>query len=174
MNSINLMGRLTKSPELRFTTNNVAVCGFTLAVDRDYTPEGQEKQADFFPCVIWQKKGEAAAKYLDKGRRVAVSGRLQTRSWDDTEGKKHSVTEVVVENWYFADDKKKEDSAASQSNPQNGPEPEWAKGAGQQTAPAQQNTQPASTGNPPWNQNQQQAAATNATSAAGGNPWDKK
>jgi single-strand DNA-binding protein len=113
MNSVNLMGRLTKSPELKYTTNNIPVCGFTLAVDRDYTPEGQEKQADFLPCIVWQKKGEAAAKYLDKGRRVAVSGRLQTRNWDDNEGKKHYVTEIVVENWYFADDKKKDDNGAA-------------------------------------------------------------
>ncbi|MCR4436181.1 MAG: single-stranded DNA-binding protein [Clostridiales bacterium] len=114
MNKAILMGRLTKDPELRYTQNNTAVCSFTLAVDRDYQQEGKEKEADFIPCIVWQKKGEAAAKYLEKGRRIAVVGRIQTRTWDDNEGKKHYVTEVIVDNWYFADDKRKEDSGQGQ------------------------------------------------------------
>ena len=127
MNKIILMGRLTKDPELRYTTgNNTAVCSFTLAIDREYQKEGAEKEADFIPCIVWEKKGEAAAKFLEKGRRIAVAGRLQTRNWDDNEGKKHYVTEAVVENWYFADDKKKEGTSGTQ-NTQHTPSPEQEK-----------------------------------------------
>lgn len=119
MNSVSLMGRLTKDPELRYTTgNNTAVCSLTIAVDREYQQEGKEKEADFIPCIIWQKRGESAAKFLEKGRRIAVTGRIQTRNWDDNDGKKHYVTEVVVEKWYFADDKKKEGTGSAQGQPQ--------------------------------------------------------
>ena len=140
------MGRLTKDPELKYTQNNISVCTFTLAVDRDYTPEGQEKQADFLPIIIWQKSGEAAARLLEKGRKISVVGRIQTRSWDDTEGKKHYVTEIVVENWYFADDKKKEQANTSQQQQQQqqqyNPPPQQQPQQQQQSAPANSN--------PPW------------------------
>ena len=121
MNLVSLMGRLTKDPEVRYTQNNTAVCNFTLAVDRDFVAEGQERQADFISCIVWQKKGEAAGKYLEKGRRVAVAGRIQTRTWDDDNGKRHYVTEVVANNWYFADDKRKESNGA---NGQSAPPPQ--------------------------------------------------
>jgi single-strand DNA-binding protein len=122
MNKVILMGRLVKDPELRYTqANNTAVCSFTLAIDREFQKEGQEKEADFIPCIVWEKKGEAAAKFLEKGRRIAVAGRLQTRNWDDTEGKKHYVTEAVVENWYFADDKKKEGTSGAKTEQHNPP-----------------------------------------------------
>jgi len=149
MNNVTLMGRLTKDPELRYTTNNTPVAGFNLAVDRDYAPQGKEKETDFFPCVVWQKKGEAASKYLSKGRRIGVVGRLQNRSWDDTEGKKHNITEIIVENWYFADDKKKEGDQASstqqQQNGQGNPPPQ------NQNPPAAQQQ---SNGSPAWEQGQ--------------------
>lgn len=138
------MGRLTKDPELRYTTNNnTAVCTFTLAVDRDYTPEGQEKQADFLPIIIWEKKGEAAAKLLEKGRKIGVVGRIQTRSWDDKEGNKHYATEIVVENWYFADDKKKEQTT---STTQQQPQQQYQRA---EPPPQQQQSAPANN-NPPW------------------------
>jgi single-strand DNA-binding protein len=149
MNKAILMGRLTKDPELRYTqNNNTAVCTFTLAVDRDYTPEGQEKQADFLPIIIWQKSGEAAARLLEKGRKIGVVGRIQTRTWDDTEGNKHYATEIVVENWYFADDKKKEQTTSTtqqqpQQQQQYNPPPQ------QQQQQQQQQSAPANS-NPPW------------------------
>jgi single-strand DNA-binding protein len=120
MNIWSGMGRLTKDPELRYTSNNnTANCSFMLAVDRDFQKEGAEKEADFIPCIIWEKKGENAAKYLEKGRRIGVVGRIQTRNWDDNEGKKHYVTEVIVQNWYFADDKKKEGTSSAQGQQQS-------------------------------------------------------
>jgi single-strand DNA-binding protein len=108
MNKVILMGRLTKEPELRFTsTNNTAVCSFTLAVERR-VKQGEEKQADFIPIVAWSKLGEFCGKYFQKGRQVAVVGRLQVRTWDDNEGKKRYATEVVADEAYFADSKKAE------------------------------------------------------------------
>ena len=112
MNKAVLMGRLTKDPELRYTsTNNTAVCSFTLAVDRRFTKQGEEKQADFIPIVAWSKQAEFCSKYLQKGRQVAVVGRIQTRSWDNAEGKKQYATEVIAEEVYFADSKKAEGAA---------------------------------------------------------------
>jgi single-strand DNA-binding protein len=112
LNKVILMGRLTKEPELRYgSTNNTTICNFTLAVDRNYSKQGEEKQTDFIPVVTFGKTAEFANKYFRKGSQVAVCGRLQTRSWDDTEGKKHSVTEVVADEVFFADSKKEEQQA---------------------------------------------------------------
>lgn len=111
MNKVILMGRLTKEPELRYTSaNNTAVCTFTLAVNRRFKQEGQP-DADFITIVAWGKTAEFCGKYFEKGRQVAVTGRMQTRTWDDTEGKKHYVTEVVADEVYFADSKKSEGTA---------------------------------------------------------------
>ncbi|MCR4435159.1 MAG: single-stranded DNA-binding protein [Clostridiales bacterium] len=113
MNKVILMGRLTKDPELRYTSvNNTAVCSFTLAVDRRFARQGEEKQADFIPVVAWSKLAEFCGKYFQKGRQVAVVGRIQTRTWDDNEGKKHYVTEVIAEEAYFADNKRSDDTGA--------------------------------------------------------------
>lgn len=109
------MGRLTKDPELRYTSsNNTAVCNYTLAIDRRFKQDGQQ-DADFIPIVAWSKLGEFCGKYFQKGRQVVVVGRIQTRSWDNDEGKKQYVTEIVAEEAYFADSKKE----AQQSNQQS-------------------------------------------------------
>ncbi|HHV96724.1 MAG TPA: single-stranded DNA-binding protein [Clostridiaceae bacterium] len=105
MNKVILLGRLTRDPELRYTTNNTAVCNFTLAVNRRFAKAGEERQADFIPIVVWDKLAEFCGKYFLKGRQVAIVGRIQTRTWDDNEGKRHYVTEVVAEEAYFADSK---------------------------------------------------------------------
>ena len=111
MNKVLLMGRLTKDPEVRYTTtNNTLVCGFTLAVNRRFVKDG-EQQADFFNIVAWSKLGEFCSKYFVKGQQVAVVGRLQTRNYDDKDGKKVYLTEVVVEEAHFADTKKQDDFA---------------------------------------------------------------
>ena len=100
------MGRLTKDVDLRYTsTNNTATATFTLAVNRRGAKEGQP-QADFINVVAWSKTAEFAAKFFNKGQQVAVVGRIQTRTWDDNEGKRHYVTEVVADETYFADSKK--------------------------------------------------------------------
>lgn len=108
MNKVILMGRLTKDPELRYSTNNNAVCKFTVAVDRRFQRQGEEKQADFISSVAFGKTAEFCSKFFQKGSRIAVVGSIQTRTWDDNDGKKHYVTEVVVDEAYFADSKKGE------------------------------------------------------------------
>lgn len=107
MNKVILMGRLTKDVEIRYTqTNNTAVASFNLAVNRRFVKEGEERQADFFNIVAWGKLGEFCSKYFKKGQQVGIIGRLQTRNWEDEQGQKHYVTEVVAEEAYFADSKK--------------------------------------------------------------------
>ena len=106
MNKVILMGRLTRDPEVRYTTNtNALVCSFSLAVNRRFKSEGQP-DADFINVVVWGKTAEFCSKYFTKGQQVGVIGRLQTRSYDDKDGKKVYVTEVVAEEAYFADSKR--------------------------------------------------------------------
>lgn len=111
INKVILMGRLTKDPDLRYTNTGTATCSFTLAVDRKFKQEGQP-QADFIQCQAWTKTAEFITKYFAKGRQIALVGRLQTRTWDDTEGKRHYITEVVVEEVFFVDGKKEGNRAA--------------------------------------------------------------
>ena len=114
MNKVILMGRLTKDPEVRYTqTSNIMVTSFTLAVNRRFVAQGQERQADFLPIVAWNKTAEFVAKYFKKGQQVAVIGRVETRTYDDKDGKKVYVTEVIAEEAYFADSKREEGQATT-------------------------------------------------------------
>ena len=107
MNKVILMGRLTRDPEVRYTqTSNTLVASFSLAVNRRFVRQGEERQADFINVVAWNKTGEFVSKYFKKGQQVAVIGRLQTRTWDDDKGQKHYITEVIAEEAYFADSKR--------------------------------------------------------------------
>ena len=107
MNKVELLGRLTKDPEIKYTqTNNTAVANFSLAVNRRFTKEGEERQADFINIVAWGKTAEFCNKYFKKGMQIALVGRIQTRNWEDEQGQKHYVTEVIAEEVYFADSKK--------------------------------------------------------------------
>ncbi len=120
MNKVILMGRLTRDPEVRYTTtNNTLVCTFSLAVNRRFKQEGQP-DADFFNIVAWSKTGEFCSKYFKKGQQVAVEGRLQTRNYDDKDGKKVYVTEVVAENTYFADSRRDQEGGASGNSSYSG------------------------------------------------------
>lgn len=103
LNKSILMGRLTADPELRHTQNNIPVASFTLAVDRSF---GQDKQTDFLDIVAWRNTAEFAAKWFSKGMLVAVSGRLQTRNWEDKQGNKRKAVEVVADEVFFAESKK--------------------------------------------------------------------
>lgn len=104
MNKIILLGRLTKDVELRYTqTSNTPVASFTLAVNRKFIKEGEEKQADFLNIIAWNKLAETASKYLKKGTQILITGRLQTRNWDDEQGVKHYVTEVIAEEFDFVE-----------------------------------------------------------------------
>ncbi len=112
MNKVILMGRLTKEPEVRYTqTSNTLVASFTLAVNRRFVKQGEERQADFINIIAWSKIGEFCSKYFRKGQQVGIIGRLQTRNWEDDQGQKHYVTEVIAEEAYFAEGKKDSNTA---------------------------------------------------------------
>ena len=105
MNKIMLIGRLTKDPELRYTQSGTAVANFTLAVNRRFTNQNGEREADFINCQAWQKTAEFVANYFKKGQQMALEGRLQVRAYDDQSGQKHWVTEVVAEQVEFCGSK---------------------------------------------------------------------
>ncbi len=106
LNKVILMGRLTRDPELRTTPQGVSVCTFSIAVDRGYVRQGEERQADFINVVAWRSTAEFVSKYFIKGQMIAVVGRIQTRNYDDKDGKKVYVTEVVADEISFADSKR--------------------------------------------------------------------
>jgi single-strand DNA-binding protein len=110
-----LVGRLTKDPELRFTPNGIAVTTFTLAVNRPFKNVNGEQEADFINIVVWKKAAENVANYTSKGSLVAIDGRIQTRSYENKDGQRVYVTEVVAESVQFLGTKKRE---AQQQNSQ--------------------------------------------------------
>jgi single-strand DNA-binding protein len=108
LNQVVLIGRLTRDPELKYTPGNgIPVATFTLACDRPFTNQEGEREADFINIVTWRKLAENCANYLQKGSLAAVTGRLQIRSYEDSEGVKRKVAEVVADNVRFLDSKKK-------------------------------------------------------------------
>lgn len=115
MNKVCLTGRLTTDLELRYTSSNTAYTRFTLAVNRNFTNEEGKRDADFISCVAWKEKAEMMCKYLHKGSFIAVEGRIQTGSYDDRDGNKRYMTDIIVEKITFLESKK--DSR---------PEPEYA------------------------------------------------
>lgn len=114
LNRVILIGRLTRDPELRYTNSGTAVASFALAVDRQRPNQAGERETDFINIVVWQKQAELCAQYLHKGRLAAVDGRLQIRSYENREGQKVNVAEVVAESVRFLD---RGDSSAAPSNP---------------------------------------------------------
>lgn len=115
LNNVNLMGRLVRDPELRHTQTGTPVATYTLAVNRDFSANGNS-EADFFGIVAWQKAAEFANTYFRKGQLVAIQGRLQSRKWTDKDGNNRSTVEVVADRQYFAEGKNKADGAAPQSD----------------------------------------------------------
>lgn len=101
MNRAVLVGRLTRDPDLRYTPNGVAVANFTLAVNRPFMNQQGERDADFINCVVWRRQAENLANYMKKGSMVGVDGRIQTRTYEDQDGKTVYVTEVVADNVHF-------------------------------------------------------------------------
>ena len=103
LNKVILIGRLTRDPELRYTPNGVAVTKFSLAVDRTFKNRQGERETDFIDVVVWQKQAENCANFLGKGRLAAVEGRLQIRTYDDSQGVRRKAAEVVADNVKFLD-----------------------------------------------------------------------
>lgn len=124
MNKAILMGRLTRDPEVRTTANQTPVANFTLAVDRRYRAANGERPTDFIPIVAWRQQAEFAGRFLHKGSRVAVVGSVQVRNWEDSEGNRRVMTEVVADELHFADTKPSgggQYDAPSRQAPSNAP-----------------------------------------------------
>ncbi len=115
INNVVLVGRLTKDPDLRYTSSGTAVATFTLAVNRNFTSQNGNREADFINCVIWRKSAETLANYARKGTLLGVTGRIQTRSYDNQQGQRVYVTEVVAENFQLL-----ESRSASENRQQSG------------------------------------------------------
>ena len=113
MNKAILIGRLTRDPELRSTPAGRNVCQFSIAVNRTFTNANGDRQADFINCVVWDKQAENLVKYQKKGNQIAVDGRIQTRNYEDKDGKRVYVTEILANNISFLDSK---GSSAGNSN----------------------------------------------------------
>ncbi len=145
LNKVILMGRLTADPELRQTPSGVSTCQFTVAADRNYTPQGGERQTDFITVVAWRQTAEFVSRYFAKGRMICVEGSLRTRSYTD---KRHSdvthyVTEVYADSVYFTGEKAQQGGNNGNYAPQQFSQPQYGQPAPQQAqpqyAPAQQN-----------------------------------
>lgn len=108
-----LVGRLTKDPDLRYTQSGTAVGQFTLAVNRNFTNQQGDREADFINCVIWRKAAESFANYARKGTLIGLTGRIQTRNYDNQQGQRVYVTEIVVENFQLLESKEVNDQRRS-------------------------------------------------------------
>lgn len=115
MNKVFLIGRLTRDPELRYTSSNIATATFSIAVNRNFANQNGEREADFINIVVWRKQAENVKNYLTKGSQVAIDGRIQTRTYDGQDGQKRYVTEVVADNVQFLDSKSQASSGANPS-----------------------------------------------------------
>ena len=130
MNKVELVGRLTKEPELKLTSNQTQVCNFTVAVDRRFKDANGQRQADFINCIAWKQTAVFIQKYFHKGNRIAVVGSIQTRSYDDQNGQKRFVTEVVVDEAEFVESQGSSNGQATQNT----------QASVARTAPAQDNS----------------------------------
>ena len=116
INNVTLVGRLTKDPELKHTPSNVAVATFSLAVNRNFKNQAGDREADFISCIMWRKQAENFANWVRKGALVGITGRIQTRSYDNQQGQRIYVTEVVAESFQTLE---KKDNSANQSSMEN-------------------------------------------------------
>ena len=123
MNKVILIGRLTRDPELRYTGNNTPVASFTLAVNRNFSNQQGEREADFINVVVWRKQAENVKNYLSQGSQAAVEGRIQTRSYDDNNGQRRYVTEVVADNVEFLGSKNSSNTSNNTNSSSSSKEP---------------------------------------------------
>ncbi len=143
INRATLVGRITKDPELRYTSNNVASVSFTIAVNRTFTNQAGEREADFIPCIAWRKQAENLANFVRKGALIGIDGRLQTRTYDAQDGSKRFVMEVVADSVQFLEPRGSRQDANAGFYQQSTQQPMMNQGGGmgmpqQQTFTAQQ------------------------------------
>lgn len=119
LNRVQLIGNLTRDPELRYTPSGTAVCSFSIATNRNWTTDAGEKkeEVDFHRIIAWNKLGELCSQFLVKGRKVYVEGRLTTRSWTGQDGASRSTTEIVIDDMILLDNKRPEDGGITRSAP---------------------------------------------------------
>ncbi|MBN2962951.1 MAG: single-stranded DNA-binding protein [Streptococcus sp.] len=158
INNVVLVGRLTRDPELRYTPSNVAVATFSLAVNRNFKDANGERETDFINCVIWRQQAENLANWAKKGALIGITGRIQTRSYENQQGQRVYVTEVVAENFQMLESRAaREGSNTNQGNTSgafgNGYAGPYGQQAPQQQAPQQQNQGFAQGGSPFGNAN---------------------
>lgn len=118
LNTITIMGRMVRDPEIRKTGAGTSVVNFTLAVDRDYTDDNGDRETDFIDCVVWAHSADFVAKYFSKGDLMAVNGRLQLRDWEDDDGNRRRAAEIKVDNVYFGGGKREKSEEQSGKNSQ--------------------------------------------------------
>ncbi len=123
MNKVVLIGRLTRDPELRYTGSNIPVATFSLAVNRNFSNQNGEREADFINIVVWRKQAENVKNFLTQGSQVAIDGRIQTRSYDDQNGQKRYVTEVVADNVEFLGSKNSSNNSNTSGSSKSEPTP---------------------------------------------------
>ena len=114
INNVVLVGRLVRDPELRYTPSNRAVATFSLAVNRNFKGQNGEREADFINCVIWQQQAENLANWAKKGALIGITGRIQTRNYENQQGQRVFVTEVVADNFQLLESRKDRDAGSSQ------------------------------------------------------------
>jgi single-strand DNA-binding protein len=129
MNSTCLVGRLTKNVELRYTPSNVAVATFTLAVNRTFKNENGDREADFINCVMWRQQAENLASWAKKGALIGVTGRIQTRSYDNQQGQRIYVTEVVAEQFQLLESRNSQGQNQNQTRPTQQETPDFSRSA---------------------------------------------
>ena len=125
LNEVILMGRLTRDPDVRMTQNGTTAANFALACERDYAPQGQDRETDFFDIVAFRNTADFVGQYFAKGQLVAVKGRLQQRDWTDKQGNKRRTTEILADRCYFAEKRQDRDAASGgfQQMPDSTPVP---------------------------------------------------
>ena len=129
MNSICLVGRLTKDVDLRYTPSNVAVATFTLAVNRTFKNENGEREVDFINCVMWRQQAENLANWAKKGALIGITGRIQTRSYDNQQGQRVYVTEVVAEQFQLLESRNSQGQSQGQKRQAQQEMPDFSRSA---------------------------------------------
>src|SRR5574344_936883 len=117
MNRVMLIGRLTAKPELKYTGSNVPYARFSIAVNRPFSNQDGNREADFINIIVWRKQAEVICNYFDKGNQIAIEGRLQTGSYDDKDGNKRYTTDVVLDQFHFIESKANRTNAGSDASP---------------------------------------------------------
>lgn len=129
LNNVSLVGRLTKDVELRYTPSNVAVATFTLAVNRTFKNENGEREADFINCVMWRQQAENLANWAKKGALIGITGRIQTRSYDNQQGQRVYVTEVVAEQFQLLESRNSQGQSQGQTRQAQQETPDFSRSA---------------------------------------------